>query len=140
MLASNFRKLYFLTKTHNRLSNVPDRPVISNCGTPTKKASEFLASDYHLKAVMRRSWSYVKDSGDFIEKIERISNVPDDAILVTADIVALYPSIPHELGLKALENLHRVQHPILSKWLNLYFRIIILNLMARSNNKFLVLL
>ena len=105
MLASNFRKLYFLTKTHNRLSNVPDRPVISNCGTPTKKASEFL--DYHLKPVMRRSWSYVKDSGDFIEKIKRISNIPDDAILVTADVVALYPSIPHELGLKALENLCR---------------------------------
>ena len=52
---------------------------------------------------MQRSWSYIKDSGDFIEKIKRISNIPGDAILVTADVVGLYPSIPHELGLKALE-------------------------------------
>ena len=68
--ASNLGKLYFLPKIHKRLSNVSGRPVISNCGTPTQKASEFL--DYHLKPVMQRSWSYIKDSGDFIDKIKRI--------------------------------------------------------------------
>ena len=52
---------------------------------------------------MQKSWSYIKESGDFIEKIKRICNIPEDAILVTADLVGLYPSIPHELGLKALE-------------------------------------
>ena len=100
-IASNLGELYFLPKIHKRLSNVPGRPVISNCGTPTKKASEFL--DYHLKPVMQKSWSYIKDSGDFIEKIKSISTIPDDAILVTADVVGLYSSIPHELGLEALD-------------------------------------
>ena len=52
---------------------------------------------------MQRSLSYIKDSADFIEKIKRISNIPDDSTLVTADVVGLYPSIPHELRLKALE-------------------------------------
>ena len=52
-----------------------------------EKSSEFL--DYHLKPVMQRSWSYIKDSGDFIEKIKRITNIPGDAILVTADVVGL---------------------------------------------------
>ena len=52
---------------------------------------------------MQRSWCYIQDSGDFIEKIKRISNIRDDAILVTADVVGLYPSIPHELCLKTLE-------------------------------------
>ena len=99
--ASNLGKLYFLPKIHKRLSNVPGRPVRSNCGSPTEKASEFL--DNHLKSVMLRSWSYIKYLGDFIEKIKKISNIPDDAILVTADVVGLYPSIPHKLGLKALE-------------------------------------
>ena len=47
---SNLEKLYFLLKIHKRLSNVPGCPVISNCGTLTEKASEFL--DYHLKLVM----------------------------------------------------------------------------------------
>ena len=99
--ASNLRKLYFLPKIHKRLSNIPGQPVISNCETPAKKASKFL--DYHLKPVMQRSWSYMKDTGDFIEKIKRISNLPDGTILVTADVVGLYLSISHELGLKALE-------------------------------------
>ena len=52
---------------------------------------------------MQRSWSDIRDSGDFIEKIKRISNILDDAVLVMADVVGLYPSIPHKLGLKALE-------------------------------------
>ena len=34
---SNLGKLYLLPKIHKRLHNVPGRPVISNCGTPTKK-------------------------------------------------------------------------------------------------------
>ena len=35
-------RLYFLPKIHKRLRNLPGRPVISNCGTPTERASEFL--------------------------------------------------------------------------------------------------
>ena len=44
-------KLYLLPKIRNKqLHNVPGRPVISNCGTPREKASEFL--DFHLKLLM----------------------------------------------------------------------------------------
>ena len=52
---------------------------------------------------MQRSWSYIKHSADFIEKIKMISIIPDHAVLVSADIVELYPSTPHEPGLEALE-------------------------------------
>ena len=52
---------------------------------------------------MQSSWSYIKDSRDFLKKIKQIRNLPEDSILVTADVVGLYPSIPLELGLKALE-------------------------------------
>ena len=38
--ATNFGKLYFLPKIHKRLNNVPRRPVISNCVTPTEKCLE----------------------------------------------------------------------------------------------------
>ena len=51
---------------------------------------------------MQSSWSYINDSVDFLRKIKQIRNLPEDSILVTADVVGLYPSIPHELGLKAL--------------------------------------
>ena len=29
--------------------------------------------------------------------------MPDNAILVTADVMALYPSIPHDVGLEPLK-------------------------------------
>ena len=31
--------------------------------------------------------------------------MPDNAILITADVTALYPSIPHDVGLKALRKI-----------------------------------
>ena len=80
---------------------MPGRPVISNCGTPTEKISEFL--DTQLKPIMQKSWSYIKDSGDFIRKIKNLKDIPEGAILVTADVVSLYPSIPHQAGLEALK-------------------------------------
>ena len=95
--ATNFGKFYFILKIHKRFHNVPGRSVISNCGTPTKKCSEFL--DYHLKALMQRGRSYIKD---FIKKTRNLSSISENSILVTADVVGLYPTIPHEAGLKAL--------------------------------------
>ena len=93
--------MYLLPKIHKRLYDVPGRLVISNCGTPTEKASEFLYNQ--LKEVMQNGWSYIKDSNDFIKKIKHLKNIPDNALLVTSDVVGLYPSIPHEAGLRALK-------------------------------------
>ena len=49
---------------------------------------------------MRKGWSYIKDSEDFIN----IScKLPDNAVLSTADIVGFSPSTPHNVGLRALK-------------------------------------
>ena len=37
--------------------------------------------------------------------IKNVGNIPENAILVTADIVGLYPNIPHNAVLKALSNM-----------------------------------
>ena len=55
-----------------------------------------------LKPVMQESWSYIKDSGDCLKKVKHLGPIPDGAILVTADVVGLYRSIPHKAGLEAL--------------------------------------
>ena len=44
-------------------------------------------------------WFYIKNSGDF--KTQNLSLMPENFILVTVDVVGLYPSIPHETGLKS---------------------------------------
>ena len=51
---------------------------------------------------MQDSWSYVKDYGDFLKKIRNIGKIPEGAILVTANVIGLYPSISHEVSLEAL--------------------------------------
>ena len=56
--------MYLLPKIHKRLSDVSGRPVISNCGMPTEKVSEFL--HYELKPVIQNGKSYIRDSGHFL--------------------------------------------------------------------------
>ena len=51
---------------------------------------------------MKSGKSYVKDIGDFLEEIKSLGRIPEDAFLVIADVVGLYPRIPHDVGLKAL--------------------------------------
>ena len=93
-------RLFFSPKIHKRLRNVPGRPVISNCGIPTERASEFL--DCHLQPIMRTGRSYIRDTGHFLDKLKELGKIPENALLVTADVASLYPSIPHEDGLRAL--------------------------------------
>ena len=99
--ATNLGKFYFLPKIHKRLIAVPGRPVMSNCVTPTQKVSEYL--DYILKTIMQDSWSYIKDSGDFLKKIKNIGKIPKGVILVTADVTGLYPRMSHEAGLESVQ-------------------------------------
>ena len=68
---------------HKSLSKVPGLLVISNCGMPAEKISEFL--DHHLQPLMKQGESYIKDNGDFLEKLKRVEQIPKEAILVTAD-------------------------------------------------------
>ena len=75
---------YLLPKIHKRLFNVPGRP------------------DRESLRVKQQSRSYIKDSSDFIKKLKEIKDVPKDAIMVTTDVVGLYPSIPHDVRLEDL--------------------------------------
>ena len=100
--ATNLGKLYLLPKLHNSLRNVPGHPLISNCVTPTEMVSEFL--DHQLQPIMTQGNSYIKDTGDFLEKLRAIEEMLKGAILVTAHVKGLYPSIPHDKGLKVLRN------------------------------------
>ena len=96
-----YARLFLLPKIHKRLGNVPGRPVISNCGAVTEKISEFL--DSKLKSLMQEGKTYLRDTNDFLCKIKSLGPIPKHAILVTADVVGLYPSIPHSDGLNALK-------------------------------------
>ena len=51
---------------------------------------------------MKSEVSYIKHTNDFLCKLRNLRKIPENVFLVTADIVRLYPSIPHDEGLEAL--------------------------------------
>ena len=76
--------------------------MISNFGTPTEKVSEFLY--FSLKSLIQEGWSsYITDSGDLMQKTTNLKTITNDAILLSADVVGLYLTIPHDWGLEAME-------------------------------------
>ena len=58
--------------------------------------------DFHLKSIIQNETSGIKVSNDFKSKIKNI-DIPNNALLGNADVVGLYPSIPHEAGLSVLK-------------------------------------
>ena len=51
---------------------------------------------------MQKGWSYIKDSRYFIKKINNLDSITENVILLKADIMALYPSTPYDVGLTAM--------------------------------------
>ena len=81
---TNLGKFYPLPKINKGISQVPGRPIISNCGTPTEKVSKFL--DHHLQLIMKQGGSYIRDTGEFLAELKAAGEDPKGAILVTADL------------------------------------------------------
>ena len=48
-----------------------------------------------MQHVMRKGWSYIKDSEDFIKKSHKLGKIP-----------VFFPSIPHNVGLRTLKEAH----------------------------------
>ena len=47
--------------------------------------------------------SYIKDTNDFLKKLRSLTNLPNDIILYSVDVVGLYPNIPHDEDLSAAQ-------------------------------------
>ena len=57
--------------------------------------------DENIKGAVPKLKSHIKDTTDFIHKIESLE-IPDNAILVTLDVVSLYTNIPNEEGIRSV--------------------------------------
>ena len=57
---------------------------------------------FHQQSIMRLAKSYIRDTSDFLKGFKELGSVPQNALFVTAYVVELYPSIPHQDGLEAL--------------------------------------
>ena len=52
---------------------------------------------------MKNGNTYIRDSSHSLERIKNIRSTPDNAMLITADVVGLHPNIPHSVGLNYLK-------------------------------------
>ena len=77
--------------------NPPGRPIVSGIGTLTEYVSAFV--DRELQPLLANIPSYIKDTTDFLNKLSRFNNLPDNTILVTLDGTAVYSNIPHNDGI-----------------------------------------
>jgi hypothetical protein len=107
---------YTLTKIHK--PNPVGRPIISGCEGPTERLSFFV--DKLLQPIAQQQRSYLKDTTDFINFIEK-TKVSQNTILVSMDVTSLYTNIPQEEGIKtvceAYEKFHNYKPPIPSHYL-----------------------
>ena len=94
-------KFYLLSKIHKRTPSVPGRPVISNNSTVTENISAFL--DFHLKPLVTKVPHSLEDTLDFLTRITEIKDIPGDALLVSFDVVGLYPHIPREESIEIMK-------------------------------------
>ena len=69
-----FTRFYLLPKIHKRLHDVPDRLAIPNCVYYTENISSFL--DFHLQPLNRGSKSYIKETNNFLKKLNSLPNLP----------------------------------------------------------------
>lgn len=92
--------LYLLPKIHKRLVDPPGRPIVSGCGSIFNTIAIFL--DKVLRRFAVETTSYIQDTMDFLDKIRPLK-IPERAIIGSFDIISLYTSIEHEVGLRAVE-------------------------------------
>ena len=79
----------------------PGRPVISSVNCHTNSISQYV--DHHPQTHNKELKSYVKDSTDFIKKIDNLGKILENSILVTMNVLSLYTNIPHKEGIKAVK-------------------------------------
>ena len=105
---------YGLPKIHKQFKNIPPlRPIVSAYNSCTTRLSEYI--DSYLKYQAQRCKSYIRDTKDFLNKLNMIQNLPSNAVLVTMDVSSLYTNIDHNEGAQAcyesLELRHHKQIP-----------------------------
>ena len=115
---------YTLTKIHK--PTLTGRPIISGCEGPTERISSFI--DHILQPIAKAQKSYLKDTTDFINFIQR-TKVQQNTILVSMDVTSLYTNIPQEEGINtvciAYEDFYKNKTPIPSNLLRNMLRLIL---------------
>ena len=92
-------KFYLRLKIHKEGN--PGRPAVSSVNCHAANISKYV--DYHLQPIVKEIPSYIKDTQDFLKKLEKVKDIPLESLLVTLDVKSLYTNIPNNEGIKAVK-------------------------------------
>ncbi|XP_077137236.1 uncharacterized protein LOC143798719 [Ranitomeya variabilis] len=92
--------LYTTPKIHKSLIDPPGRPIVSGVDSVFSRIGTFL--DKVLNPIAKSCKSYIKDTTDFLNKLETIK-LEGEVILASFDVISLYTSIQHKSGIRAVE-------------------------------------
>ena len=79
-------------------SDLKSRPINGDVKSVTQGLSKII--EKILTPLSTQLKTYIKDEYDFLRKFPK--NIPVDSYVLTCDVTSLYTSIPHDLGLKAI--------------------------------------
>ena len=89
-------------KTHK--AGNPLRLITSCCGTAIENLSAF--TEFYLQPLARKFPSFIKDTTDLLNRIEDLNRsgpFPEGTLLVSWDVVSMFPNIDNQLGLTAVK-------------------------------------
>lgn len=93
--------LYLVPKIHKSLHEPPGRPIVSGCDSVLEPISKYL--DVFLKPFLPQVKSYIRDTMEFIKKVENVQFNCETQLMATFDVHSLYTQIPQEEALQVME-------------------------------------
>ena len=90
----------FYTRPKIQKTGNPGRPVVSSINCDANNISKYV--DFYLQPIYRYIPSYVRDTTDFLLKLDKVKNIPDDSLFITFDVKSLYTNMPNNKGMKAV--------------------------------------
>ena len=94
-------KAFGTIKTHKEGN--PLRLITSCCGTAIENLSAF--TKFYLKPLAQKLPSFIKDTTHLLQKIEDLNKLgpfPKESLLVSWDVVAMFPNIDNNLGINVI--------------------------------------
>lgn len=92
-------RAYGLIKAHKE--GYPVRPIISAIGTPQYASSVYIKN--MLSQLLNLDKAHVITNSFVLAKQLAQMHIPDDHILISLDVISMFPSLPHSRILEALE-------------------------------------
>ena len=107
-----FYATFKVHKDYTQGTGPPERAIVSGSGTFTENIAIFV--EHHLKEVGTLHDTYLQDTPDFLQRLQKMNieeKLPENVVI---DVVGLHTNIPQDEGVQCVEGAlgERVNHAV----------------------------